>query len=68
MAAAAKDPRLKKRPHEPLQRSPRWLKLAHEKLDRAVLVAATFSTPAAKTPLRIIEDGHFAIALAHRIP
>lgn len=40
MAAAAKDPRLKKRTLTNLYNErPTWLKLAHEKLDRAVLAA-----------------------------
>jgi hypothetical protein len=40
MAAAAKDPRLKKRTLTDLyDERPTWLKLAHEKLDRAVLAA-----------------------------
>lgn len=39
-AAAAKDSRLKKRTLTNLYNErPQWLKLAHEKLDRAVLVA-----------------------------
>jgi len=40
MAAAAKDPRLKKRTLTNLYNArPTWLRLAHEKLDRAVLAA-----------------------------
>src|SRR5205823_12223648 len=40
MAAAAKDPRLKKRTLTNLYNErPTWLKLAHEQLDRAVLAA-----------------------------
>ena len=40
MALAAKDPRLKKRTLTNLYNErPQWLKLAHEKLDRAVLAA-----------------------------
>ena len=40
MAAAANDPRLKKRTLTNLyDERPQWLKLAHEKLDRTVLAA-----------------------------
>ena len=47
MAAAAKDPRLKKRTLTNLYNErPQWLKLAHEKLDRAVLAAYAATDPA----------------------
>lgn len=47
MAAAAKDPRLKKRTLTNLYNErPTWLKLAHEKLDRAVLAAYAATDPA----------------------
>jgi hypothetical protein len=46
MAAAAKDPRLKKRTLTNLYNErPTWLKLAHEKLDRAVLAAYAATDP-----------------------
>ena len=46
MAAAAKDPRLKKRTLTYLYNErPPWLKLAHEKLDRAVLAAYAATDP-----------------------
>ena len=46
MAAAAKDPRLKKRTLTNLYNErPQWLKLAHEKLDRAVLAAYAATDP-----------------------
>ena len=45
--AAPKDPRLKKRTLTNLYNErPRWLRLAHEKLDRAVLAAYAASDPA----------------------
>ena len=45
MALAAKDPRLKKRTLTNLYNErPQWLKLAHEKLDRAVLAAYAAAT------------------------
>ncbi|HET6250459.1 MAG TPA: DNA methyltransferase [Tepidisphaeraceae bacterium] len=47
MAAAAKDPRLKKRTLTNLYNErPTWLKLAHEELDRAVLAAYAALDPA----------------------
>jgi len=47
MAAAAKDPRLKKRTLTNLYNErPTWLKLAHEQLDRAVLAAYAATNPA----------------------
>lgn len=47
MAAAAKDARLKKRTLTNLYNErPTWLKLAHEKLDRAVLAAYAATDPA----------------------
>ena len=47
MAAAAKDPRLKKRTLTNLYNDrPTWLKLAHEKLDKAVLAAYAATDPA----------------------
>jgi hypothetical protein len=47
MAAAAADPRLKKRTLTNLyNQRPTWLKLAHEKLDRAVLAAYAATDPA----------------------
>jgi hypothetical protein len=47
MAEAAKDPRLKKRTLTNLYNErPTWLKLAHEKLDRAVLAAYAATDPA----------------------
>lgn len=47
MAAAAKDPRLKKRTLTNLYNErPTWLKLAHEQLDRAVLAAYAATDPA----------------------
>ncbi len=47
MAAAAKDPRLKKRTLTNLYKHrPTWLKLAHETLDRAVLDAYAAVDPA----------------------
>jgi hypothetical protein len=46
MALAAKDPRLKKRTLTNLYNErPQWLKLAHEKLDRAVLAAYAATDP-----------------------
>jgi len=46
MALAAKDPRLKKRTTTNLYNErPQWLKLAHEKLDRAVLAAYAATGP-----------------------
>jgi hypothetical protein len=49
MAAAAKDARLKKRTLTNLYNErPTWLKLAHEKLDRAVLAAYAAVDPASK--------------------
>ena len=46
MAAAAKDPRLKKRTLTNLyNQRPTWLKLAHERLDRAVLSAYAHTDP-----------------------
>ncbi len=49
MAAAAKDARLKKRTLTNLYNErPTWLKLAHEKLDRAVLAAYAATDPAGK--------------------
>ena len=46
MAAAAKDPRLKKRTLTNLYNErPTWLRLAHEKLDRAVLAAYAAADP-----------------------
>jgi len=46
MALAAKDPRLKKRTLTNLYNErPQWLKLAHEKLDRAVLAAYGATDP-----------------------
>ncbi|HEY3243256.1 MAG TPA: hypothetical protein VGM03_07885 [Phycisphaerae bacterium] len=46
MAAAAADPRLKKRTLTNLYNErPTWLRLAHEKLDRAVLAAYTATDP-----------------------
>ena len=46
MATAAKDPRLKKRTLTNLYNErPQWLKLAHEKLDRAVLAAYAATDP-----------------------
>ena len=46
MALAAKDPRLKKRTLTNLYNErPQWLKLAHQKLDRAVLAAYTAVDP-----------------------
>jgi hypothetical protein len=46
MAAAAKDPRLKKRTLTNLYNErPTWLKLAHEQLDRAVLAAYAATDP-----------------------
>jgi len=46
MAAAAKDPRLNKRTLTNLYNErPQWLKLAHEKLDRAVLAAYAATDP-----------------------
>ena len=49
MAAAAKDPRLKKRTLTNLYNErPQWLKLAHEKLDRAVLAAYAATDPDGK--------------------
>jgi len=45
-ALAAKDPRLKKRTLTNLYNErPQWLKLAHEKLDRAVLAAYAATDP-----------------------
>ncbi|HEY2586196.1 MAG TPA: DNA methyltransferase [Tepidisphaeraceae bacterium] len=47
LAAAAKDPRLKKRTLTNLYNErPQWLKLAHERLDRAVLAAYAATDPA----------------------
>jgi hypothetical protein len=47
MAAAAKDPGLKKRTLTNLYNErPQWLKLAHEKFDRAVLAAYAAAEPA----------------------
>src|SRR5438105_10218072 len=47
MAAAAKDARLKKRTLTNLYNErPTWLKLAHERLDRAVLAAYAATDPA----------------------
>jgi len=46
MALAAKDPRLKKRTLTNLYNErPQWLKLDHEKLDRAVLAAYAATDP-----------------------
>lgn len=46
MTAAAKDPRLKKRTLTNLyDERPTWLKVAHEKLDRAVLAAYAATDP-----------------------
>ncbi|HEX4621638.1 MAG TPA: hypothetical protein VH208_08730, partial [Myxococcaceae bacterium] len=46
MALAAKDPRLKRRTLTNLYNErPHWLKLAHEKLDRAVLAAYAATDP-----------------------
>ena len=46
MAAAAKDARLKKRTLTKLYNErPQWLKLSHEKLDRAVLAAYAATDP-----------------------
>ena len=46
MAAAAKDPRLKKRTLTNLYNErPTWLRLAHERLDRAVLAAYALTDP-----------------------
>ena len=46
MAAAARDPRLKKRTLTNLYNErPTWLRLAHEKLDRAVLAAYAAADP-----------------------
>jgi hypothetical protein len=46
IAAAAKDPRLKKRTLTNLYNErPKWLKLAHEQLDRAVLAAYAATDP-----------------------
>jgi len=46
MALAAKDPRLKKRTLTNLYNErPQWLRLAHEKLDRAVLAAYAATDP-----------------------
>src|SRR5438105_8115783 len=47
IAAAAKDPRLKKRTLTNLYNErPTWLRLCHEKLDRAVLAAYAATDPA----------------------
>ena len=51
MAAAAKDPRLKKRTLTNLYNErPTWLKLAHEQLDRSVLAAYAATDPAGEWP------------------
>lgn len=39
-------PPQKTHPHQPLQRTPTWLKLAHQKLDQAVLAAYAHTDPA----------------------
>jgi len=51
MAAAAQDPRLKKRTLTNLYNErPTWLRLAHQRLDRAVLSAYAATDPAGEWP------------------